>query len=363
VREFIDRTGLGDTVPLLLLPLVGLAVATDLFGTTVVERVVTTMFINMLVVLGLQAYMGNSGIVSFAHIGFMGIGAYVAAVLSMPPGIKAMALRDLYEFLKPIDLPFWVAVATGAGVAGALAALISYPLMRLSDAAAIITSFALLVVINDILVHWSEVTNGPRTLFGVEQFTGLWTAASAAFVGLVIAAWFRESRVGLELRASRDDRVAAQACGVNMVFVRWVAFVLMCVYAAVGGALWAHFITAFQPSHFYLEEVFLILAMLVIGGPGSVSGAVLGTVLVTLAFEGFRALEGQLNIHQVFGGQVFGLTEFLLALAMIAILIFRPTGVMRGRELSLRRSARASTNGGPPNGGPPNGGPPNGGQR
>lgn len=326
------------TAVALLVPLVVIAGVTDLVGTTLIERIITTMFINLVIVLGLQAYMGNSGIVSFAHIGFMGIGAYAAAVLSMPPDLKVMTLRDMYDFLKPIDLPFWIAVGAGALIAGLVAAVISYPLMRLSDAAAIITSFALLVVINDILVHWSEVTNGPRTLFGVERFTYLWTSAGTAFVALILVAWFRESRIGLQLRASRDDRVAAQACGVNMVFVRWIAFVLMCVYAAVGGALWAHFITSFQPSHFYLEEVFVILAMLVIGGPGSVSGAVVGTLVVTFAFEGFRGIESQLNISQAFGGQVFGLTEFLLALSMIAILIFRPAGIMRGREiLSLRR--------------------------
>jgi branched-chain amino acid transport system permease protein len=340
MREILGRAPYLNTVLTLLVPLVLIAAATDAFGGTVQQRIVTTMFINMILVLGLQVYMGNSGIVSFAHIGFMGIGAYASAVLSMPPDLKAMTLRDLYDVLQPIDLPFWLAVTVGAGVAGIVAAIISYPLMRLSDAAAIITSFALLVVINDVLVHWSEVTNGPRTLFGVERFTYLWTSAGVAFAGLLFAAWFRESRVGLQLRASRDDRVAAQSCGVNMVFVRWVAFVLMCIYAAIAGALWAHFITSFQPGHFYLEEVFLILAMLVIGGPVSVSGAVIGTILVTLAFEGFRALEGYLNINQVFGTQVFGLTEFLLALAMIGILIFRPAGVMRGRELRIGRRHR-----------------------
>jgi branched-chain amino acid transport system permease protein len=319
----------------LVVPLVGLAVLTGLSGDLLLERIVTVMFIHLILVTGLQVFMGNSGIVSFAHIGFMGIGAYATVLFSLDPDMKAMTLRHLYEFLKPVHLPFWLALLLGTGIGTIVAAVISFPLMRLHDAAAVITSFAVLVVIHDIIVHWSEVTNGPRTLYGVERETFLWNSALCAIVGLVFAVWFRESKIGLQLRASRDDRIAAQAIGVNMVFVRWLAFVLMCAYAAFAGGLFAHFITSFQPGQFYLAEVFLVLAMLVIGGPGSVSGAVVGAVLVTALREGLRAAEAQLNLMQIFSGQVVGLTEFLLAISMIAILIFRPTGLMRGRELRL----------------------------
>jgi len=319
----------------LIVPLIVLAFLVELSGDLLLERIVTVMFIHLILVLGLQIFMGNSGIVSFAHIGFMGIGAYATVLFSLDPAVKAMTLRHLYEFLKPVHLPFWIALLVGTSIGTVVAAIISYPLMRLHDAAAVITSFAVLVVIHDIIVHWSEVTNGPRTLFGVERETFLWNASLSAMVGLVFAVWFRESKVGMQLRASRDDRVAAQAVGVNMLAVRWLGFVLMCGYAAFAGGLFAHFITSFQPGQFYLAEVFVVLAMLVIGGPGSVSGAVVGTVLVTLLREGLRAGEAQLNLMQIFSGQVVGLTEFLLGISMIGILVLRPGGLMQGRELRL----------------------------
>src|SRR3546814_6101403 len=126
--------------------------------------------------------MGNSGILSFAHIGFMGIGAYISAVLSMPLQMKGMALPDLYPILKTVQLSPYLAMAVGTAAAALVAAIISYPLMRLSDAAAVITSFALLVVLHTIMVNWSAVTNGPRTLFGVPQSTDLYLAAGAATV-------------------------------------------------------------------------------------------------------------------------------------------------------------------------------------
>jgi branched-chain amino acid transport system permease protein len=345
----LDGVPFLNTSVTLLVPLIVIAVAVGASGDLLLERIVTVMFIHLILVTGLQIFMGNSGIVSFAHIGFMGIGAYATVLFSLDPEVKAMTLRHLYEFLKPVHLPFWLSLLVGTGIATVIATVISYPLMRLHDAAAVITSFAVLVVIHDIIVHWSEVTNGPRTLFGVEQTTFLWNSALCACIGLVYAAWFRESKVGMQLRASRDDREAAQAIGIDLVVVRWFAFILMCGYAAFAGGLFAHFITSFQPGQFYLAEVFVVLAMLVIGGPGSVSGAVVGTVLVTVLREGLRGIEAQLNIMQLFSGQVVGLTEFLVGGAMIAILIFRPAGLMRGRELRLPlRGRRAKPDPGAP---------------
>jgi branched-chain amino acid transport system permease protein len=344
--RLLRRLPVLDTSLALIAPLVLIAGLTEASGDLLLERIVTVMFVHLIVVLGLQIFMGNSGIVSFAHIGFMGIGAYASVLFTLDPDVKAMTLRHLYAFLQPVDLPFWPAVLAGTTIAVVVAAVISFPLMRLHDAAAVITSFAVLVVIHDVIVHWSEVTNGPRTLFGVERETFLWNSALSACAALMLAVWFRDSKVGLRLRASRDDRVAAQAIGIDVVAVRWLAFILMCGYAAFAGALFAHFITSFQPGQFYLGEVFVVLAMLVIGGPGSVSGAVVGTVLVTVLSEGLRGVEAKLNLMQVFEGQVVGLTEFLLGAAMIAILILRPAGLMGGRE--LRVPARRSFPDGPP---------------
>ncbi len=168
------------TLVLLIAPLLVLAVLTQLFAGTLLNRIVTVLFINLILVCGLQVFMGNSGILSFSHIGFMGIGAYSSVLLSMTPQAKAMALPDLYPFLRNVHLPFLAAVFIGGCFAALMAAVLSYPLMRLSDAAAVITMFALLVIIQVVLVHWSVVTNGPRTLFGVDFYTTLWVAVRSA---------------------------------------------------------------------------------------------------------------------------------------------------------------------------------------
>lgn len=310
-----------------------LALSGSLLGVRLYDRIATTLCISLVLVLGLQVFMGNSGILSFAHIGFMGVGAYASAVLTIPAQMKGMALPDLYPVLAGLELPVPVAVLAGGVVAAAVAAAVSYPLMRLSDAAAVITSFALLVVLYTVMTNWSAVTNGPRTLFGLPQATTLHSAAAVAWLALIGAMLFKESRTGRLLRASRDDEVAAAAMGVNIPALRWRAFILAAFFAGIGGALWGHFITSFSPKAFYLKETFLVITMLVIGGANTVSGAVIGTFAITLAYELLRGLEGALNVAKVTQNPVVGLTEIVLALAMIAVMILRPGGIMANREI------------------------------
>lgn len=328
--EWVSRH---TTLIILIGPLLLVSLLTQAIGDRLLERIVITMFINLILVLGLQIFMGNSGILSFAHIGFMGIGAYTSVLFSMTPQAKAIGLPDLYPFLVPIHVPFLAAILIGAVVACLVAAVVSFPLMRLSDAAAVITTFALLVIIHVVLVHWDNLTNGPQTLFGVSRYTYLWNTTAWAILFVIAAYLFKESSLGLRLRASRDDEYAAATSGINMVMVRWAGFVLSAFVAGLGGGLWAHFITSFSPKAFYLTETFVILAMLVIGGPRGVSGAVLGTLVVTAVREILRAIENSVNIAGMFETTVVGFAEVVLAATLIVILILRPSGILGGREL------------------------------
>jgi branched-chain amino acid transport system permease protein len=334
-----------STIIILAIPLLVLTAFTDLLGGSLLVRIVTALFVSMIIVLGMQVFMGNSGILAWAHVGFMGIGAYSASLCSMTPQIKAIAVPQAYPFIMNIHLPYWPSILVGAAVATLVAAAISYPLMRLSDAAAAITSFALLIIINAVLVHWDRVTNGPRTLFGVEEYTTLWIAALCAILVLILAYFFKESSLGLRLRASRDDYYAASSVGINITLTRYLSFVLSAAIAGFGGGLWAHYITSFTPAAFYLIETFNVLAMLVVGGPLGISGAVIGTVLVTISREGMRAVENAINLNRWLPFDVVGLTEVFLASTLIVILILRPQGILGGRELRWKPKNNADITG------------------
>lgn len=213
--------------------------------------------------------------------------------------MKGTVLPKLYGLLEPLNASFISALVIAGMVAAVIAALIGFPLMRLSGAA-VIATFALLVIIHVILLNWTQVTNGPRTVFGVPRLTSLWGAALWSLISVVSAYAFKTSRVGLMLRASREDEKAAASSGIDIIRVRWLAFSASAFFAGVAGGLYAHFITSFGAGAFYLAETFLVLAMLIIGGGGSLSGAVFGSVAVTLLSEGTRALENAINIAKVF---------------------------------------------------------------
>jgi len=333
-----------STIIILAVPMLILAAFTDLFAGALLVRIVTALFVNVIVVLGMQVFMGNSGILAWAHVSFMGIGAYVSSICSMTPQMKEIAIPQVYPFLLNLDLPFIPSILIGTLIAMLISAIISYPLMRLSDTTAAISSFALLIIINSILIHWDKVTNGPRTLFGIEELTTVWISVIGAILILVFAYQFKESSLGLKLRASRDDFYAASAMGINIPQVRYFSFVISAGIAGFGGGLWAHYITSFTPAAFYMAETFSILAMLVVGGTMGISGAVVGTVLVTIAKEGVRAVENFINLNKALPFDVVGLTEVFLATSLIVILIFRPQGILGGWELRWKRKIASSKN-------------------
>ncbi len=322
-----------STLPILLVPLIVAGILVSAFGSQLVQDIFTYFCVALMMVFSVQMFMGNSGILSWTHVGFVGIGAYAAGILSTAPMVKSMGVPNMYPFLVELQLPVLPSILVGGLVAAAVAAVIGYPLMRLSDFAGVITLFATLIVIHVVMTQWDNVTNGPRTFFGVPDWTTLTAALIGAIVVILLAYWFRESALGLRLRATRDDRYAAAAIGINMVFVRYLTFVLSAGVAGVAGGFWAHYITSFSPKAFYMAEMFMLLSMLVIGGAGSISGAFTGTVVVTLAREALRQIEANINNAHVLSFEVFGLTEIVMAILMVLVLIWRPGGIVGGQEI------------------------------
>jgi branched-chain amino acid transport system permease protein len=177
------------------------------------------------------------------------------------------------------------------------------------------------------------VTGGTRSIIGIPTVVDPWIALIFAALAIVAAFAFQNGRVGLMLRASHDDEVAARSSAVNPIRVRLVAFVCSAFIVGVGGAVYAHFLGVLTTDAFYLNLSFVTLSMLVIGGIGSLTGAVVGTLVVTMIVEVLRACErgiaiGHLNLAMPPGSQEIG-----LGVLMALILVFRPSGITRSREM------------------------------
>jgi branched-chain amino acid transport system permease protein len=309
-------------------------VAIASFGGEQLQVTITEMLIRLIVVIGIYVFIGNSGILSFGHIGFMCIGAYGAAWAAVDPNWKQMMLTGLPDFLQANQYGFLPAVAGGGLLAAFVALLLGSAIMRLSGIAGSIATFAFLAIVNSVYSNWETVTAATSSIIGIPTVVGPWIAWIFAIGALVVAYAFQVSRFGLMLRASRDDEVAARSSAVGIVKVRLIAFVVSAAIVGVAGALYAHFLGILTADTFYLTLTFVTIAMLVVGGVGSLAGACTGVVVVTLVVEILRHMEAGISVGSVTLQFPQGSQEVGLGIVMALIMVFRPTGLTRGREVS-----------------------------
>jgi branched-chain amino acid transport system ATP-binding protein/branched-chain amino acid transport system permease protein len=308
------------TVPLLVLALVANAVASP-----AELRVVVNFFVALVLVLSIQSFSGNSGIVSFGHVAFMGVGAYTAALLTIPPAIKHFILPELPSVVAHAHIGFLSAVLISTVVGALVAAVIGVPLTRMQEGAMAMATIGVLVIFFVVFDNWDAVTRGSTGVFGIPRNTSLLSAVILSLIAIFVCRVFRESNAGLKLRASRADPVAAEALGANVVRLRYLAWTLSGAIMGMGGAIWAQYNLAFDPKQFFFTQTFNLLAMVVVGGLASVSGAVIGAATVTLTTEIVRRIEDSVGVP--------GLTQMAVALLILLILYRRPDGLVGRSEV------------------------------
>ncbi|MDH2384051.1 branched-chain amino acid ABC transporter permease [Bradyrhizobium sp. CER78] len=321
----------------LIVALLIMAALSYQFGSRAFNRTVVEMFINIMVVVGLYVFVGNSGLLSFGHISFLCLGAYMTAWLTIPPVMKSITLKGLPAWLLHAQLPMWVATPISGIFAALFALIVGRVIMRLSGIAASIATFGLLGVINNVYSNWDSVTGGQGSIVGIPPTMNVWTGWIGGAVAIAIAYLYSISRSGLALRATRDEAVAASASGIDIVRERLIAFVVSAFIIGLAGALYAHFLSIVNPGAFYLRTTFITLSMLVVGGMYSLSGAVSGVVAISVLIELFRDLEKGISLGGHTVGLPNGVQEIAIGIITIVILMYLPTGLTRNREFSWRR--------------------------
>lgn len=298
------------------------------------QGMVVNLGIWIILVVSLNLANGFTGVFSLGHIGFMALGAYTSALLTLPLATKQAYLPDLPAWLAGLHLDLTVAglplgFLAATVIAGALAALVAWVvgrvLMRLSGHFVAVATLGFLVIVRVILFNADTITRGSRSFSNVTPYTNLWWVWGWVLVTLYVVWRIKRSALGRAMFAQREDRWAAQAIGVGVMETRLTAFVISAFFTAVAGSLYAHFITSFSPNVFYFDLTFRIIVMLVIGGMGSVSGSVLGALLVTVLAEVLRRMED--------ATLWYGISGISLSLFFLLIIIFRRQGLMGQREI------------------------------
>ena len=334
----------GSAATSLFVPLALIAgvVAIGLNSSPSFEGVVTQALCSMVMVLGLQVFIGNSGIYSFGQLGFATAGAYVAALLTLPGVLLALQTPGLPEWIVDAQLGPMSSTLIAALCAGLLAAAVGPPLMRTSSLAIPISTFAFLIVVYEVTANWEAITGGSNGLVNIPttasvESTGLW-----AGLAVLVALAFKWSASGYRLQATREDEIAARSLGIGLMRERLGAFVLSGALCGLGGALAVHESGVLNPATFYFGATVTTVTMLVVGGARSVLGAVLGTIAVASVNELLRGLE---NGADLFGavsiGETPGLAAIGLGMILLVTMVALPDGISGGREAGeLKRASR-----------------------
>ena len=308
-----------------LLVMLAAAVAPTMGGGA--ERTLIVFFISLTAVVGIGLYSGNSGILSFGHLSFMGIAAYISGILTMPVQMKKLTLPNLPDALASMHLDFVAAAVVAVVLAMAVALVVGMVISRLEGAAATIATLALLIIVHGVIIGARDITRGSQSFFGVPRETDIWVAAIGCALALAVARLFRDSVPGLRLRAAREDPIAAGANGIRIRRERLLAWVLSAGLVALAGVMLGHFLGAFSPKKFYFVDTFALLAMLIVGGMTTVTGAILGAISITAVTEILRRLEGGIEIAGVQLPEVFGTTQIGIGLIILIVMFKRAEGL------------------------------------
>jgi len=330
--SWVARALLGATVLAAVLALVAL------YGWQLAsapnETKVEHFFINVIFVVALQVFSGNSGILSFGQMAFAGVGAYTASILTIDPLLKPTLLTGLPHGLQNAHFSFLTATLAAGAVAGAVALLTGLAILRLDGASAVIAILSLLLIADVIFDAWIGVTRGAGGLYAIPDESRLGRVLLLAIAAVAAARVFKDSRSGLLLQGSREDAFSAASVGVPVRAYRMRAWVLSGMLSGIAGALLAFWLGTISPTNFFLAPTFAIVVMFIIGGMTTVTGAVAGAGIVTLVQEIVRPHEeDRLDLGLFTFNRLTGLTQLVLVGLILLVMYVRREGLFGRREL------------------------------
>jgi branched-chain amino acid transport system permease protein len=275
--------------------------------------------LNVMLAIGLDFILGYAGQLNLGHSAFYGIGAYASTLLIMKLGV-----------------PFWIAFLCGIVVAGAAGMALSMFAVRLRGHYLAIASLGFAVIVHQVLVNWINLTQGPLGIYGIKPppeitLPGLpvisfgnsanmfYLIAGFALAFYVLLGQLVRSPIGETLTAIREDEVSAASLGINCMAWKVFAFGTGSAVAGAAGAFYASFVGTLVPDSFIITESFTILAMVIVGGMGTLIGPVWGAILLTVLPEVLRGF-GDLRL-------------VLYGAALTLVVLFMPGGIVQAAQI------------------------------
>lgn len=288
-----------------------------------------TVGVNVILAVSLNIVNGMTGQFSIGHAGFMAVGAYIAGVVSKV--VSQYGISFLPEAVSDQVL-YGISLVVGGVAAGAFGFLVGLPSLRLKgDYLAIVTlGFGEII---RVFVQNTELFGKALGLSGVPQRTTFFSCWLIVVLVIVVARRIRRSTHGRALLAIREDEIAAEAMGVNTTAYKVRAFVVASFFAGLAGGVFAHYQSIVAPSSFTFVKSMEVVVMVVAGGLGSTTGAVVAAVFLTLLPEALRSFFLEVTGDGAMAQKVEQIRMPIYGLLLVVIMLVRPQGLFGTREI------------------------------
>ena len=297
-----------------------------------VFQIIVLCGINVMLAVSLNLVNGFTGQFSIGHAGFMAVGAYGSAMVSLHGGERWVAMMTAAHVPAPLaeGAALLVALIAGGLLAAAAGWVVGLPSLRLRGDYLAIVTLGFGEIIRVIITNL-DVVGASRGLPGIPGWVNFFWVGLGVVCVIALAANLARSSHGRALFAIRDDEVAAEALGVDTTRYKVLAFVLGAFFAGVAGGLFAHYLSYLNPNSFTFLKSIEVIAMVVLGGLGSISGSVLAAIILTLLPEVLRPVKDYRMV--------------IYSLMLIILMITRPGGLLGNRELTLPWRKRQAASG------------------
>ncbi|MBI5519617.1 MAG: branched-chain amino acid ABC transporter permease [Desulfovibrio sp.] len=302
----------------------GAAVAFPFLTERYAHDVAISVLVYIILGLGLNVVVGLAGLLDLGYIAFFGVGAYTYALMSVHFGLS-----------------FWLCLPISGCFAAIAGCIIGYPTLRMRGDYLAIVTLGFGEIVRIVINNWMSLTNGPNGILGIKapgaywfnkgSFEHIWlnNLEQLYFVILGLAVFtivavyrLNYSRIGRAFEAVREDQTAAELMGVNTLRLKLLAYALGAVFGGLAGTFFAARMKFVSPESFTFIESAMVLAMVVLGGMGSIPGVILGSLALIALPEVFRGFE--LYRMFVFGG------------VMAVMMLFRPRGLWPAKRMGVR---------------------------
>lgn len=288
--------------------------------TNYIRGIATTACYTIIMVASLNLLTGFMGEFSLGHAGFMSVGAYASAVLTV-------ALTD-----RGVEIPgfalFLLALLVGGIAAAITGILVGIPALRLRGDYLCIVTVAFAEIIRVVFCNL-EITGGGRTMSGIPSLSNFYWVFWVMVICITVMYMFVRSRFGRTVMAIREDYIAASASGINVTFYKVLTFTISAFFAGIAGAIYAHYMTAMIPTNFNFMYSSEFLTEVIIGGTGSLTGSVIGATFLSALPELMRKFANYRMLAY--------------SVVLVLVMIFKPGGIFGTWEFSLTRVLKRLT--------------------